>query len=155
MKILFLIIVLAVVYAYVLRKKETNTQKASMDAVRKEYERRNRFTKSWRSWIRRLRLRYIQRPRKVHLQKIPQQLGRSNMKNCGFIKIVNITLENASAIEKMVNKAISDLNKQKIKILDLQITEDNIVLVLPKNYWRFPKSKNPLKQKKPKNSRRN
>ena len=42
MKILFLIIVLAVVYAYVLRKKETNTQKASMDAVRKEYERRNR-----------------------------------------------------------------------------------------------------------------
>ena len=65
MKILFLIIVLAVVYAYVLRKKETNTQKASMDAVRKEYERRNRFTKSWRSWIRRLRLRYIQRPRKV------------------------------------------------------------------------------------------
>ena len=56
------------------------------------------------------------------------------MKNCGSIKIVNITGENASAIEKMVNKAISDLNKQKIKILDLQITEDNIVLVLPKNY---------------------
>ena len=56
------------------------------------------------------------------------------MKNCGSIKIVNITLENASAIEKMVNKAISNLNKQKIKILDLQITEDNIVLVLSKNY---------------------
>ena len=52
------------------------------------------------------------------------------MKNYGFIKVVNITLENASAIEKMVNKAISDLNKQKIKILDLQITEDNIFLVL-------------------------
>ena len=52
------------------------------------------------------------------------------MKNYRFIKIVNITLENASAIEKMVNKAISDLNKQKIKILDLQITEDNIFLVL-------------------------
>jgi len=66
--------------------------------------------------------------------KNPQQLGRSYMKNCGSIKIVNITIENASAIEKMVNKAISDLNKQKIKILDLQITEDNIVLVLPKNY---------------------
>lgn len=46
------------------------------------------------------------------------------------IKIINIALENASAIEKMVNKAISDLNKQKIKVLDLQITEDNIVLVL-------------------------
>ena len=55
------------------------------------------------------------------------------MKNYG-IKIINITLENASAIEKMVNKTISDLNKQKIKILDLQISEDNIVLVLAKNY---------------------
>ena len=63
------------------------------------------------------------------------------MKNYGFVKIVNITLENASTIEKMANKAISDLNKQKIKILDLQITEDNIVLVLPKNYQRLPKSK--------------
>ena len=51
------------------------------------------------------------------------------MKNYG-IKVLNITLENASAIEKMVNKAIGDLNKQKIKILDLQITEDNILLVL-------------------------
>ena len=56
------------------------------------------------------------------------------MKNYGFIKVINITLENAPSIEKMVNKAISDLNKQKIKILDLQITEDNVVLVLTKNY---------------------
>ena len=63
------------------------------------------------------------------------------MKNYGFVKVTNITLENASRIEKMVNKAINDLNKQKIKILDLQITEDNIVLVLPKNYQRLPKSK--------------
>ena len=63
------------------------------------------------------------------------------MKNYGSVKIVNITIENASRIEQMVNKAISDLNKQKIKILDLQITEDNIVLVLPKNYQRLPKSK--------------
>ena len=63
------------------------------------------------------------------------------MKNYGFVKVTNITLENASRIEKMANKAISDLNKQKIKILDLQITEDNIVLVLPKNYQRLPKSK--------------
>ena len=66
--------------------------------------------------------------------KNPLVVGQSNMKNYGSIKIVNITIENASAIEKMVNKTISDLNKQKIKILDLQITEDNIVLVLPKNY---------------------
>ena len=47
-----------------------------------------------------------------------------------YLRVLNITLESASAIEKMVNKAISDLNKQKIKILDLQITEDNIVLIL-------------------------
>ena len=62
----------------------------------------------------------------------PQQGGRGNMKNYG-IRVLNITLENASAIEKMVNEAISDLNKQKLKILDLQSTEDNIVLVLTKN----------------------
>ena len=55
------------------------------------------------------------------------------MKNYG-IKVLNITLENASAIEKMVNKAIDDIHKQKIKIIDLQITGDNIVLVLAKNY---------------------
>ena len=66
--------------------------------------------------------------------KNPQRVGLGNMKNYGSVKVVNITLENASAIEKMVNKAISDLNKQKIKILDLQITEDNVVLVLTKNY---------------------
>jgi hypothetical protein len=69
------------------------------------------------------------------------------MKNYGFVKVTNITLENASRIEKMVNKAISDLNKQKIKILDLQVTEDNIVLVLPKNYQRLPKSKPHHKEK--------
>ena len=46
------------------------------------------------------------------------------------IKAINIIEENAPAIEKMVNKAIDDIHKQKIKILDLQSTEDNIVLVL-------------------------
>ena len=46
------------------------------------------------------------------------------------LKILNITLESASTIEKMVNKAIDDIHKQKIKIIDLQITEENIVLVL-------------------------
>ena len=50
------------------------------------------------------------------------------------LKILNITLESPSAIEKMVNKAIDDIHKQKIKILDLQSTEDNIVLVLEEDY---------------------
>ena len=63
-----------------------------------------------------------------------QKVGRGNMKNYGSVKVINITLESASAIEKIVNKAISDLNKQKIKILDLQITGDNIFLILMKNY---------------------
>ena len=47
-----------------------------------------------------------------------------------YLRVLNITLESASANEKMVNKAIDDIHKQKIKILDLQITEDNIFLVL-------------------------
>jgi len=55
-------------------------------------------------------------------------LKAMNMKK--GLKVLNITLESASTIEKMVNKAIDDIHKQKIKIIDLQITEDNIVLVL-------------------------
>ena len=47
-----------------------------------------------------------------------------------YLRVLNITLESASAIEKMVNKAIDDIHKQKIKILDLQSTDDNVVLVL-------------------------
>ena len=58
-------------------------------------------------------------------------LKAMNMKK--GLKVLNITLESPSAIEKMVNKAIDDIHKQKIKIIDLQITEDNIVLVLEEN----------------------
>ena len=58
-------------------------------------------------------------------------LKAMNMKK--GLKVLNITLESASTIEKMVNKAIDDIHKQKIKIIDLQITEDNIVLVLEEN----------------------
>ena len=45
------------------------------------------------------------------------------------VKVVNIVEENAATIEKMANKMITDLHKQK-KILDLQITGDNLILVL-------------------------
>ena len=55
-------------------------------------------------------------------------LKAMNMKK--GLKVLNIALESASTIEKMVNKAIDDIHKQKIKIIDLQITEENIVLVL-------------------------
>jgi len=46
------------------------------------------------------------------------------------VKVVNIVEENAATIEKMANKMITDLHNKKIKILDLQITGDNLILVL-------------------------
>ena len=46
------------------------------------------------------------------------------------VKVVNIVEENAASIEKMANKMIADLHIKKIKILDLQITGDNLILVL-------------------------
>jgi len=46
------------------------------------------------------------------------------------VKVINIVEENATAIEKMANKMIADLHIKNIKILDLQITGDNLILVL-------------------------
>ena len=46
------------------------------------------------------------------------------------VKVINIVEENAYSIEKMANKMITDLHIKKIKILDLQITGDNLILVL-------------------------
>ena len=46
------------------------------------------------------------------------------------VKVINIVEENAATIEKMANKMITDLHIKKIKILDLQITGDNLILVL-------------------------
>ena len=46
------------------------------------------------------------------------------------VKVINIVEENAVAIEKMANKMIADLHIKNIKILDLQITGDNLILVL-------------------------
>ncbi len=46
------------------------------------------------------------------------------------IKVLNILEENAFAIEKMVNKTIEDIHQQKIKILDILVTGDNLILVL-------------------------
>ena len=48
------------------------------------------------------------------------------------IKVVNIIEENAVAIEKMVNKAIEDIHREKIKILDIQITGDNLIIIMGK-----------------------
>ena len=46
------------------------------------------------------------------------------------VKVINIVEENAATIEKMANKMIADLHIKKTKILDLQITGDNLILVL-------------------------
>ena len=48
------------------------------------------------------------------------------------IKVVNIMEENAEAIERMVNKAIDEIYRQKLKILDIQTTGDNLVLITGK-----------------------
>ena len=48
------------------------------------------------------------------------------------VKVINIVEENAASIEKMANKMIDDLHIKKIKILDLQVTGDNLILVLGK-----------------------
>ena len=46
------------------------------------------------------------------------------------VKVINIVEENAASIEKMANKMIADVHIKNIKILDLQITGDNLILVL-------------------------
>ena len=46
------------------------------------------------------------------------------------VKVINIVEENAATIEKMANKMIADLHIKNIRILDLQITGDNLILVL-------------------------
>ena len=46
------------------------------------------------------------------------------------VKVINIVEENAASIEKMANKMIADLHIKNIKILDLQTTGDNLILVL-------------------------
>ena len=51
------------------------------------------------------------------------------------VKVINIVEENAASIEKMANKMIADLHNKNIKILDLQITGDNLILVLGEKEW--------------------
>ena len=48
------------------------------------------------------------------------------------IKVVNIMEENAEAIETMVNKAIDEIYRQKLKILEIQTTGDNLILITGK-----------------------
>ena len=67
----------------------------------------------------------------VSSQRIPGCMKFEGYKISG-VKVVNIMEENAEAIEKMVNKAIDEVYRQKLKILDIQTTGDNMILVLGK-----------------------
>ena len=51
------------------------------------------------------------------------------------IKVVNIFEENAASIEKMTNQMITNLHTKEKKILDLQVTGDNLILVLGEKEW--------------------
>jgi hypothetical protein len=46
------------------------------------------------------------------------------------VKVLNIVEENGEAIERMVNSAITEINKQNIQILEIQTTADNLILIL-------------------------
>ena len=46
------------------------------------------------------------------------------------IKVMNILEESAATIEKMVHKAIIEVEDQDQVILDIKITSDNIFLIL-------------------------
>ncbi len=53
-----------------------------------------------------------------------------NGRKVSGVKVVNIMEESAEATEKMVNKAIDEINGQGIEILDIQTTGDNLILIL-------------------------
>ena len=54
-----------------------------------------------------------------------------NGRPCHFgYQVIDIFEENAVGIEKMANKMIADLHTKNTKILDLQTTGDNLILVL-------------------------
>ena len=68
------------------------------------------------------------------LVAMPVNFGSYTMELEGYIisgiKVINIFEENAQSIEKMTNKMIADLHTKNTKILDLQTTGDNLILVL-------------------------
>lgn len=45
------------------------------------------------------------------------------------VKVIDIMEESAETTEKMVNRAIQDINNSKIKILDIQTTGDHVFLI--------------------------
>jgi hypothetical protein len=56
-------------------------------------------------------------------------MGLESYKVSG-VKVLNIAEENDEAIEKMVNNAIAEINKENIQILEIQTTMDNLIIIL-------------------------
>ena len=46
------------------------------------------------------------------------------------VRVLDIAEEGATAIETMVNKAIKEVQQQKIPIVDIQITDTNCFIIL-------------------------
>ncbi len=46
------------------------------------------------------------------------------------VKVLNINEESAEAIEKMVDRAIKEIESKKLTILDIQTSSDYLILIL-------------------------
>ncbi len=57
-------------------------------------------------------------------------MGLDSGQKISGVKVINIMEENAEAIETMVNRAIAEIHEKKIRILDIHVTGDNLILIL-------------------------
>lgn len=49
------------------------------------------------------------------------------------VKVINISEESADAIERMVDKAMKEVRDKGQEILDIQTTDDNLIMILTEN----------------------
>ena len=56
----------------------------------------------------------------------------SDMKKITGVKALNINEESAEAIEKMVDKAITEVRKRGLEILEIQTSSDYLIMILGK-----------------------
>lgn len=56
----------------------------------------------------------------------------SDMKKITGVKALNINEESAEAIEKMVDRAITEVRKRGLEILEIQTSSDYLIMILGK-----------------------
>jgi hypothetical protein len=61
-----------------------------------------------------------------------EQLMSLDGKKIVGVKVLNINEESASAIEKMVDKAIHEIRSQDLEILEIQTSSDYLIMILGK-----------------------